>query len=58
MKDFDLKLPENLDAAIGELPAEYTREGAQVLAGGQDIDKFDPVGLHREIDENGGLDAS
>ena len=37
MKDFDLKLPENLDAAIGELPAEYTREGAQVLAGGQDI---------------------
>lgn len=37
MKDFDLKLPENLDAAIGELPAEYTREGAQVLAGGQDL---------------------
>ena len=37
MKDFDLKLPESLDAAIGELPAEYTRDGAQVLAGGQDI---------------------
>ncbi|MGB0332738.1 MAG: FAD binding domain-containing protein, partial [Planctomycetota bacterium] len=37
MKDFDLKLPENLDDAIGELPAEYTRQGAQVLAGGQDI---------------------
>jgi len=37
MKDFDLKLPDNLDAAIGELPSEYSRQGAQVLAGGQDI---------------------
>ena len=37
MKDFDLKLPDTLDAAVGELPSEYSRDGAQVLAGGQDI---------------------
>ncbi len=37
MKDFDLKLPDTLEAAVGELPAEYSRDGAQVLAGGQDI---------------------
>ena len=37
MKDFDLKLPDSLADAIGELPAEYARDGAQVLAGGQDL---------------------
>jgi xanthine dehydrogenase YagS FAD-binding subunit len=37
MKDFELKLPDTLAAAVGELPAAYSRDGAQVLAGGQDI---------------------
>ena len=37
MKDFELKLPDSLAAAIGELPAEYSVEGPQVLAGGQDL---------------------